>query len=203
MSLFPIMVDMAGKSCLVAGGGATALRKTRSLVEAGARITVVSPELDEGFASLPVRCEVRAVSAKDAAGMTLVIDATGSEETARMLQAACRKEGALFNCASSPQKGDTSFPAVLRRGSLVAGISTSGASPAAAAWVRDRLAESLPDAFDQILEQMQSLRERAKAMFPQQKHRAEFLHRCLETAVTNGQPLFEAEIEEARRKTAQ
>ena len=69
--------------------------------------------------------------------------------------------------------------------------------------MRDRLAESLPDAFDQILEQMQSLRERAKAMFPQQKQRAEFLHRCLETAVTNGQPLSEAEIEEARRKTAQ
>lgn len=203
MAWFPIMVDMAGKACLVAGGGATALRKTCSLVEAGSEVTVVSLKLDDGFASLPVRREIRAVSPRDVAGMTLVIDATGSAETARMLQAACRKEGALFNCAASPQSGDVSFPAVLRRGSLVAGISTSGASPAAAAWVRDRLAESLPETFDEILEQMQLLRGRAKAMFPQQKQRAEFLHRCLEAAVTNRRPLSEAEIEEARRKTGQ
>lgn len=200
MAWFPVMIELEGSPCLVAGGGATALRKTRSLLEAGARVTVISLRFAPGFDALPVVCKTRKVCPEDVFGAALVVDATGDRQTAAQLREACRKAGILFNCAAHPEKEDAAFPAVLRRGPLVAGISTTGASPAAAAWVRDRLNESIPDAFEEILDQMESLRKQAKQHFPDQHDRARFLHACLAAALEKGRPLTTAEAEEIERK---
>ena len=79
---------------------------------------------------------------------------------------------------------------VLRRATSSAG----GASPLAAAWVRDRLSEALPDCFEAILDQMEALRPLAKSSLPQQPRRAAFLRACLAAALEKGRPLTEAEI---------
>ncbi|MBE5036723.1 bifunctional precorrin-2 dehydrogenase/sirohydrochlorin ferrochelatase [Subdoligranulum sp. DSM 109015] len=199
MAWFPIMIELGGRPCLVAGGGTTAQRKARSLLEAGALVKVVSLRFVAGFDSLDVRREARAVRPQDVQGMALVVDATGDPETARQLRAACRSAGIPFNCAAHPEKEDAAFPAILRRGSLVAGISTSGASPAAAAWVRDRLDDAIPDTFEEILTQMENLRQRAKQRFPEQRQRAAFLHACLDAALEKGAPLTAAETDEMER----
>lgn len=199
MAWFPIMMELGGRPCLVAGGGATAQRKARSLLEAGALVKVVSLRFAPGFDSLALRREARAVRPQDVQGMALVVDATGDPETARQLRTACRSAGIPFNCAAHPEKEDAAFPAVLRRGPLVAGISTSGASPAAAAWVRDRLVDAIPDDFEEILSQMETLRARAKQRLPGQQQRAAFLHACLTAALEKGGPLTAAEVDEMER----
>lgn len=200
MAWFPILLELGGQPCLVAGGGKAALRKTRSLLEAGASVTVVAMDFDSGFDPLPIRRRTGPVSPSDTRGMALVVDATGDAAAARSLRAACRQAGIPFNCAARPEPGDAAFPAVLRRGKLVAGISTSGASPAAAAWVRDRLAKTIPEQFEEILLQMESLRSQAGESFPDQRDRARFLHACLDRALQNGSPLSREEIDEIERK---
>ncbi len=199
MAWFPIMIDLGGQPCLVAGGGATALRKAKVLLQAGARVTVVSLEFAAGFDSLAVHTVRRAVQAEDVRGMTLVADATGDVSAAEMLRRACRSAGIPFNCAAHAQEGDVAFPAVLRRGDLVAGVSTSGGSPAAAAWVRDHLDRCIPEQFDEILSQMETLRSQAKSEWPRQELRARFLHECLERALQQGSSLSREEIDEIRR----
>lgn len=199
MAWFPIMIDLGGQPCLVAGGGATALRKAKVLLQAGARVTVISLAFAAGFDSLGVVTVRRAVQEKDVRGMALVADATGDVSTAEMLRQACRSAGIPFNCAAHAQQGDVAFPAILRRGELVAGISTSGDSPAAAAWVRDRLEQCIPEDFDRILSQLETLRRQAKKAWPQQDLRAHFLHECLERALKKGGPLSQEEIDEIRR----
>ena len=86
MAWFPIMIELGGRPCLVAGGGTTAQRKARSLLEAGALVKVVSLRFVAGFDSLDVRREARAVRPQDVQGMALVVDATGDPETARQLR---------------------------------------------------------------------------------------------------------------------
>lgn len=199
MAWFPIMIDLGGQPCLVAGGGATALRKAKALLQAGAQVTVVSLEFAAGFDSLAVDTVRRAVREEDVRGMSLVADATGDVSTAAMLRQACHDAGIPFNCAAHAQAGDVAFPAVFRRGELVAGISTSGGSPAAAAWVRDRLDQCIPENFEEILGQLETLRGQAKSEWPQQAQRACFLHSCLEQALKKGTPLSQEEIDDIRR----
>lgn len=199
MAWFPIMVDLGGQPCLVAGGGVTALRKAKSLLQAGARVIVVATEFAAGFDALPVDTVRRAVRAEDVRGMVLVVDATGDASAAELLRQACRSAAIPFNCAAHAQAGDVAFPAVLRRGELVAGISTSGSSPAAAAWVRDRLDRCIPENFEEILAQMEILRGQVKREWPRQAQRASFLHNCLERALKKGTVLSQDEIDDIRR----
>ncbi len=49
---FPILVDLDGQPCIVIGGGEIALRKTEGLLNSGARVTVISPDLVEGLIEL-------------------------------------------------------------------------------------------------------------------------------------------------------
>lgn len=196
MAWFPIFLDLKDQRCLVVGGGKTALRKADCLVQAQADVTVIAPKMDAELERLPV-CRVRRpVCPADLEGAVLVVDAAGDPATTRLLARLCREQHCFLDAASDPGQGNAQFPAVLRRGDLVAGISTSGASPAAAAWVRDRLDSLLPRRMEEILQQMRALRAQAKARISQQQCRAEFLHRCLNAALQKERPLTDEELRE-------
>lgn len=200
MAWFPIMIELEGRPCLVAGGGAVALRKAAAMLDAGADVTMISPRFDDKAKTLPVRRISRPVEPQDVQDMVLVVDATGEADAACALRQACRKERIPFNCAAYPEQGDVAFSAVLRRGDLVAGFATTGTSPAAAAWLRDRTEELLPERFEEILAQMESLRVQAKESMPHQHDRARFLHACLDEALRRGRPLSDDEIGEIERR---
>ena len=194
MPWMPLMLNLQGCRCLIAGGGKTAMRKAKDLLAAEAVVTVVALEPDPSFGALPVTVHRHLVKAEDLSGMALVVDATGDDRTGRMLARLCRERNLFFNCAADPEQGTALFPAVLRTGQLTAGISTLGASPAAAAWVRDQLAGILPARLDEILQQMTALRQQAKARIPVQEKRARFLHRCLDRALELGRPMNPEEL---------
>src|SRR4051812_50149631 len=69
-------LDVTGRACLVVGGGAVGLEKAAGLVACGAGVTVVSPELHEGFGGLEVTWEARRYESRDLDGKFLVIAAT-------------------------------------------------------------------------------------------------------------------------------
>lgn len=126
-----------------------AARKVRSLLEAGAAVTVVAPELGvdlaaEWSAGASWAWERRAFAATDVAGCLLVIAATDDHDVNRVVARAAAQAGALANVADDPEAGDFFVPAVVQRGPLQLTVSTGGTAPAAAAAIRRRLEAAFP-----------------------------------------------------------
>ena len=145
---YPVVLDLTGRPCLVVGGGAIALRKVSALVEAGARVTVVSPSLTPALLRLateaPLRWRPREYAAGDAAGFVLVMVATDDRAVNAAVAAECRERGIWVNCADYPARCDFILPSVLRRGAVTVAVSTGGQSPTLARLLREDLDALLP-----------------------------------------------------------
>ena len=145
---YPVVLDLTGRPCLVVGGGAIALRKVSALVEAGARVTVVSPSLTPAVLRLateaPLRWRPREYAAGDAAGFVLVMVATDDRAVNAAVAAECRERGIWVNCADDPARCDFILPSVLRRGAVTVAVSTGGRSPTLARLLREDLDALLP-----------------------------------------------------------
>ncbi|MCU1494363.1 MAG: siroheme synthase, N-terminal domain [Acidimicrobiaceae bacterium] len=137
---YPVALVLAGRPCLVVGGGRVALRKVEGLLAAGADVTVVAPEVEEGIRSLPVRVELRSYEPGEAARYWLVVTATGRPDVDRAAYADGDGAGVLVNSADDIPGCSFILPAVLRRGAVSVAVSTDGTSPALAGWLRDRVA---------------------------------------------------------------
>lgn len=152
MSEYPVMLQLAGKLCVVVGSGPVGMRKVRGLLEAGAKVRLVGPALagqvvPEGVEVLP-----RTYRRGDLEGAYLAFAATGNEAGDRAVAAEARHLGIPVCLAGLPQEGDFALPARLRRGDLTVTVSTAGRSPALAALVRDRLEDLLPATWAGALE---------------------------------------------------
>lgn len=142
MPFYPIELDLNGRRVLVVGLGRVGRRKAAGLVDAGAKVLGVDPKgWDEGEAK-GIEVRVEPYRAEHAQGMTLVF-AAASVEVNRIVVADARDRGIWVNSASEPGVGDFQTPAVWRDGLLTLAVSTSGASPALAAGLRDRAVEAL------------------------------------------------------------
>lgn len=128
---------------LVVGAGKVALRKTRALVEAGARVTVVAPEWDAEFETLPVRVVPRRFRASDLGGAVLVFAATSDRQTNHRIGIAAKGKGVFANIADSAEECHFIVPARLQRGGVQVAISTGGESPRVSAELRKKLEEVL------------------------------------------------------------
>lgn len=139
MAYFPMFVELEGRPCLIVGGGAVALRKARRLLPYGPCLTVVAqsfvPELEalEGAAL----CR-RAFRPRDVEGQALVVAATGDGALNREIAALCRARRIPVNAVDDKDNCTFLFPALVRRGPLSIGISTGGASPTAAVYVKEK-----------------------------------------------------------------
>lgn len=136
---YPIFLDLKDRPVLVAGAGKVALRKTRGLLEAGARVTVVAPEWAPEFERLPVRLVRRRVRARDVAGMALVFAATNDRKVNQRIGAAARERGIFANIADRAEECDFVVPARVEREGVQVAISTGGRSPRLAVEWRKKL----------------------------------------------------------------
>ena len=200
MGFYPLLIDLQGLPCLVAGGGALAKHKVELLVGQGAAVTVVAPEISPEIRALPVAAAERRVRAEDAEGKALVVDATGDADAERLLREACRRMHIPFNSACRGEACTAVFPAVHQTGRTVVAVSTLGASPAACTRLRDQLAAHVPEEMDAILDGMAALRPLSRHWFDDQGARKRFLHRCLDEMLKQGRPLAPEETEVLRQE---
>lgn len=164
---FPAFLDLRGRRCLVVGGGAVGERKVRSLLECGARVRLVSPDVTPGLAALVAAGSIvhrrRRFAARELAGCTLAIAATGVAEVDAAVAAAARRRRVLVNAVDRPAACDFILPSVLRRGGLQIAVSTGGRSPALAREVRKRLEPLFPVDYGEFVERVGRARTRARA----------------------------------------
>ncbi len=193
MPLFPIFLDLRGKKVLIVGGGHVALRKAERLAPYGASITAVAPEFAPGFAALGgVTALERRFQPGDVEGSALVIAATDDAELNAAVSELCAWEGIPVNVVDDLALCSFVFPALVRRGELSVGISTGGASPSAAQYIRRLVEEQVPDGFEEILDFLAARRAQLKSALPAERRSAAYaalFSRCMELgrALTDGE----------------
>ncbi len=176
MNYYPAFLDLRGKKAVVVGGGSIAERKTFSLIQAGAEITVVSPSLTEKLEKAKSDRRISHISRGyrkgDLRGSFLVIAATDSEEVNSRVAG---DAPALVNVVDVPSECNFIAPSVVRRGPLSVAISTSGASPAMAKTLRKELEKVYGPEFAGYLAFARQVRAEALAGIGQKKRRESFL----------------------------
>ena len=140
--LYPIFLNLDGKRCVVVGGGAVANRKARKLLQARARVVVISPEVRPELASMTVEVRRRPYREGDLEGAFLAFAATDRREVNAAVVREARQRDIPVNVADEPSEGDFALPSTLRRGQLQGAVSTGGASPGLAQRIRRELEEA-------------------------------------------------------------
>lgn len=164
MPHLPLNIDVRGMAVLVVGGGAVAGRKIMSLLDAGATVRIVAPELTPEIARLAASGAVSLNTGHyepcDLQDAFLVIAATNDPATNRRVAADARQRNLLVVVTDAPESGNCTFPALLRRGDLEIGVSTNGTCPGFAAVVRDMLADVIGEEYGIILATLAVEREK-------------------------------------------
>jgi siroheme synthase-like protein len=153
--LYPVGLLVAGRPCLVVGGGRVAGRKIASLLSCGAAVTVVAPEAHVAVGLLagqgafdrlvgphPV-VHLRPYRAGEAAQYRLVVTATGDPVVDALVFRDAEEAGVWVNSADDPDHCSFVLPAVTRHGPVTISVSTGGSSPALASWLRRRIADAV------------------------------------------------------------
>jgi precorrin-2 dehydrogenase / sirohydrochlorin ferrochelatase len=161
--LYPVSLVVAGRRCLVVGGGGVAVGKVQGLLDADADVTVVAPEVDERIDTLAVAVERRPYRRGEVQGYRLVIAATGDPEVNQQVYDDGEAAGVWVNSADDPDRCSVILPARVRQGRLTVAISTAGHSPAVAGWVRDRLAAELGPEYDLLIGVVSDVRREVQA----------------------------------------
>ena len=175
MRYLPILVDLAGRSCLVVGGGAVAARKVEQLLDARAHVTVVAKSIGTRMAEIAasseatLRIEQRPYHPSDLDGVALAFAATDDPELQEAISAQARAAGIWLNAVDEPERCSFVMPAILDRDPLVVAVSTSGASPALARRIRDDLDAALGPEYAAAVDTLARLRGRYAPGRPRQE----------------------------------
>lgn len=194
MPWFPMFVDLKGRPCLIVGGGAVAARKAEKLRPYGPALTVIAPEFAPGFEGCALLR--RPYRPGDEDGMALVIAATGDPCLNHAVSAACRAQNIPVNVVDDKEQCSFLFPCLVQEGELSVGISTGGASPTAAVWMKNQIAGLIPEGFDAILAWLEELRPRIKAEIPDEQTRSARFAALFSACLGRGRPLTDEELEE-------
>lgn len=144
--LYPVNLVVAGRPCLVVGGGRIAARKIEGLLACGAAVHVVAREVGPEVSALGSRCasvEERAYARGEVARYRLVVAATGDAAVNRAVFEDGEASGVWVNSADDPASCSVTLPAIVRQGPVMVTVSTGGHSPALATWLKGRLAAEI------------------------------------------------------------
>jgi precorrin-2 dehydrogenase/sirohydrochlorin ferrochelatase len=163
---YPVYLNVAGRLCVVIGGGAVAERKIAGLLEAGARVRVVSPEAAPGIIELAGRGTIEYHSTryeheylKDA---HLVFAATNARDVNAQVAAHARSLDIPVNVADAPDDGSFVVPSVVRRGEFCLSISTGGNNPMLAARLATEMQARFGPEFGAFVELLGDVRDTIK-----------------------------------------
>jgi precorrin-2 dehydrogenase/sirohydrochlorin ferrochelatase len=163
MPLYPVILDIRSRLCLIIGGGEVAARKIVPLLACGARIRVVSPAACAGVRELAENGRIewlqRGYRTGDLNGAFLVFAVTDNSDVQRRVTREAREFGILINNADTPEACTFQVPAAVRRGDMLLTVSTGGGSPALAAMIRKKLEQDYGPEYSLFVSLLASIRE--------------------------------------------
>ncbi len=181
---FQLSLDVKGRSCLVLGGDDEAADKTVKLLDAGAKVTVVSPTLNDQLkkltASAKILHRVRRFRETDAQGVILVINTLRDDpDFSRSLLELAQKERFLLCSVDQPEYSTVFLPAVVGCGPLRLAVSTSGVAPALASRLRQELERVFDEEFRLFVEWLAEIRDETREVGPDVEQRRAQLREAL------------------------
>ncbi len=174
MDYFPIFLNLKGRQCLVVGGGEVAVRKVSILLQSGAKVTVVSPELCDALAKLEISYLKERFSEHHLEGMTLVIAATDDREVNIRVSREAAKRNIPVNVVDNPDLCSFVMPSILDRSPLVVAFSTGGASPVLARMLRAKFESMIPEGYGRLAAFASRFRDKVKEKIGQPSERRIF-----------------------------
>ncbi len=173
MKYYPVHLDINNRKVLVVGGGSVGTRKVKTLLDCGARVTVVSPEVSRQLRELAASGDIilaeRSYQSEDLTGVFVVIGATDDETLNQQISSDADRLNTLCNIADRPEVCNFILPSIVQRDDLVITISTSGQSPALAKKLRKTLENQFGEEYGTLLQLMGAIRKKLL----QQAHKPE------------------------------
>jgi siroheme synthase-like protein len=169
MGYYPVFLEMKDRPCVIVGGGTVAERKVEGLLAAGARVTVISPELTAALATLKEEGRLqhiaRAYREGDLEGYEVAVVATDDGAVNAEVAAEGRSaSGRIWvNAVDDLPNCDFILPSVIRRGDVVIAASTGGASPALARRLRQELEAFLDEDYGTLAELLREVRQELRS----------------------------------------
>ena len=187
MRYLPVSLSADGRDVTVIGGGVVAEQRIRMLLDAEARVTVISPDVTEAVEALArsgsIRLRLRKYEPGDLAGSWVAMVATNDAKVNQLAWQEAQEQGIPVNVADDPPKCDFVIPALVRRGDLTIAISTGGSSPALAARLRRRIAGMFGPEYERLLEVLNRLRSRLKESVPDPEERKNLHYRIVDSNI--------------------
>jgi len=175
---YPIFLNIIGKKCVVIGGGSVAWRKVRSLKEAGAMVTVVSPEFCSELEKETGIEKIRQKYSEELlGGAVIVVASTDDQEVNKKVYYDAVNLGIPVNVVDKPEYCSFIVPSSFNRGDLCISISTGGASPALASNIRAYLEKQFGDEYEKFVKLLSEMRRKVISEIEDESIRRAILQR--------------------------
>lgn len=191
MACFPLMVEIEGKTVIVIGGGKVALHKIKVLLPFCVNIRVISEDFCDSLQAFSKENNDRItlirksfeesdiLHADDSDEVCFIVAATDDEKLQSSVSALCREKRIPVNVVDIKEKSTFYFPAITKKDDLVVAVSTGGNSPAAAGYIKERIADTLPDYYGGLVETLGNYRELALSKIEDYDERKRFFRELL------------------------
>jgi len=184
MDFLPIFMNVKDRSCLIVGGGEVAQRKASVLLDAGAMVKVVAPEISGAFADMPdVECVMDRFQPGHLDGAVLAIAATDDRAVNREVSQQARARNIPVNVVDNPDLCTFIMPSILDRSPLMVAFSSGGASPVLARMLRGKLETMIPQGYGRLTAFCARLRGIVKTRIAEPARRRVFWENVLEGAI--------------------
>jgi precorrin-2 dehydrogenase/sirohydrochlorin ferrochelatase len=185
---YPMFVDLEGRRCLVVGGGPVATEKVEKLLDHGAAVRLVTPEMTPELEATAAGGRLhelhrRTYRPEDLEGCFLVIAATNLDAINRMVWQDAEARNMLCNVVDVPPLCNFIVPSIVRRGELALAISTGGASPVVAKHIRRELEATYGPEWQALVELLRELRDELKDRYLDMPSRRDAVERLMATDV--------------------
>ena len=184
--LFPVFLKLEKLELLLVGAGNVGLEKLNSLLSNSpeAKITIVAPAVKEEIRELLKNhpcCSLmqRSFEEADLKNKDLVILATGDKELHKRIKALAEEKSILVNVADTPELCDFYLSSIVQKGNLKIAISTNGKSPTTAKRIREFLEDTIPDEMDELLNNLQLIRNKMNGDFAEKVRQLNMLTKTL------------------------
>ena len=196
MAYFPFLIDIKRKLCVIAGGGAVAYRKAEIMLGFGAKVKVVAPDISDSMKLLvengkEIMIQQRNFQINDLRNADFVIAATDDERVNSYISQKCRERDILVNVVDVKEECSFIFPAVIKKDDLLISISSGGNSPAAAAFLKDKIEDRIPDYYGKVVTMLGRYRRDIKETVLDAQDRKELYYELLEYAAEHNGELAE------------